>query len=49
MFNDISTLVNLAHGWGKVVVLKGQKWITKRDVRYTTVYIYGNTDTNGYR
>ena len=32
-----------------VVVLKGQKWIIQRDVRFTAVYIYGNTDSNGYR
>ena len=32
-----------------VVALKGQKWITQRDVRFTAVYIYGNTDSNGYR
>ena len=30
------------------VVLKGQYWITQRDVRFTMVYIYGNTDINGY-
>ena len=29
------------------VVLKGQKGITQRDVRFTAVYIYGNKDNNG--
>ena len=32
-----------------VVVLKGQKWITQSGVRFTAVYIYGNTESNGYR
>ena len=30
------------------VGLKGPKGITLRDVRFTTVYIYGNTESNGY-
>ena len=32
-----------------VVILKGQKWIAQRDVRFTAVYIDVNTDSNGYR
>ena len=32
-----------------VVLLKGQKWITERDVRFTAVYIFGYTDSNDYR
>ena len=32
-----------------VVAMKGQKWITQRDVRYTAVYIYRNTVSNGYQ
>ena len=29
--------------------LKGQKWITQRDVRFRVVYIYGHTDSNVYQ
>ena len=29
-----------------VVVLKDQKWITERYVRFTAVYIYENTGSN---
>ena len=34
--------VTLTHGFF-VVALKGQKWITQRDVRFTAEYIYKNT------
>ena len=30
------------------MVLKGQEWITQRDVRFTAVYIYGNTVTGNW-
>ena len=45
---DKSNAYNGFRGNISVVVLKGQKWITKRDVRFTAVYIYGNTESNGY-
>ena len=32
-----------------VVVLKGQKWIAQKDVWFTAVNVYRNTDRSGYR
>ena len=41
-YQNISKLFKLPYLC--VVALKGMKWITQKDVRFTAVYIYGNTD-----
>ena len=39
--------ITFRHLWSGLA-LKGQKWITQRDVRFTAVYIYGNAYSTGY-